>query len=495
MKKNRIIALVAVSALILALFIYYDKMLVDKNVQTIQEPQGIQVAGNDDGTLPEPADVDAANASAGAGMQASGGDDGNAAANNGQFVECETVHVDGNTPEYEFKLELCEDTGGRTFIRMEYYLDGFSVVNELDDGQLTELAGIFEKRKQEDGKSRGFRIGQALLNPVMGQLYLLIHGIDLGEHVQASFYKVNIRDLSIRKLFSYPALYGKMSLNADCSLLAYSFKDPAIMSFYQEDYLLDVYDCKNEEYLVRGNRDGSGKYIGSNSNPDILYDYEFIEWQSGGILKLKQGVRLKTSPDEEPQRKDVLYDIQKNLLKETDGSILEPSSGIASSIVFDPENGEPGVKEAQSKNAAEAGITENSAGSAADVGDGPESVIRNFYSYLESEDDYAEAMLLLDDGFRLRMAMLKQFGIDEVLKSDIDAEYEADNASLYSNLLKAAKLESITDSKISEDGSAKILYYHVLALSGGSGVRQQMSAELKKTGKGWKIILIEDGIQ
>ena len=143
--------------------------------------------------------------------------------------------------------------------------------------------------------------------------------------------------------------------------------------------------------------------------------------------------------------------------------------------------------------------SENSAEPAADVdgdvGDGPESVIRNFYSYLDSVDDYAKAMLLLDDGFRLRMAMLKQFGIDEVLKSDIDAEYEDDNASIYSNLLKAAKLDSVTDSKISEDGSAKITYYHILALSGDSGVRQQMSAELKKTGKGWRIILIEDGIQ
>lgn len=501
MKRNRIIALVAVSALMLALFIYYDKMLVNQNVQTGQEPQGTHTTDAGGRNLPNTtADETADNVSAGPDTGVLGIDTGNAAGNNGQFVECEVVHVDGNTPEYEFRLELCEDAGGRTFIRMEYYLDGFSVVNELDDGKLTELAGIFEKRKQEDGKSKGFRIGQALLNPVMGQLYLLIHGIDLGEHVQASFYKINIRDLSIRKLFSYPALYGKMSFNADCSLLAYSFKDPAIMSFYQEDYLLDVYDCKNEEYLVRGNRDTGGKYIGSNSNPDILYDYEFIEWQSVGAMKLKQGARLKTSPDEEPQWKDVLYDIPKNQLKETDGSIpLEFSDGIASSIVFDPEDSEPGAKETQGENAAKAGIPENSAEPAADVdgdvGDGPESVIRNFYSYLESEDDYAKAMMLLDDGFRLRMAMLKQFGIDEVLKSDIDAEYEADNASIYSNLLKAAKLDSVTDSKISEDGSAKITYYHILALSGDSGVRQQMSAELKKTGKGWRIILIEDGIQ
>ena len=275
--------MVAVSALMLALFIYYDKMLVNQNVQTGQEPQGTHTTDAGGRNLPDTtADETADNVSAGPDTGVLGIDTGNAAGNNGQFVECEVVHVDGNTPEYEFRLELCEDAGGRTFIRMEYYLDGFSVVNELDDGKLTELAGIFEKRKQEDGKSKGFRIGQALLNPVMGQLYLLIHGIDLGEHVQASFYKINIRDLSIRKLFSYPALYGKMSFNADCSLLAYSFKDPAIMSFYQEDYLLDVYDCKNEEYLVRGNRDTGGKYIGSNSNPDILYDYEFIEWQSVG---------------------------------------------------------------------------------------------------------------------------------------------------------------------------------------------------------------------
>lgn len=502
MKKNRIIALVAVSALMLALFICYDKLLVDKNVQTIQEPHGTQAADDGNGSLQNPANIDAADAFAGADTQASGddagsgaGDVGNAAGNNGQLVECETVHVDGNTPEYEFRLELCEDVRGRSFIRMQYYLDGFSFVNELDEGQLTELAGIFEKRKQEDGKSMGFRIGQALLNPVMGQLYLLIHGIDLDERVQAYFYKINIRDLSIRKLFSYPAIYGKMSFNADCSLLAYSFKDPAIMSFYQEDYLLDVYDCKNEEYLVRGNRDANGNYIGSNSNPDILYDYEFIEWQSGGVMKLKQGVRLKTSPDEKPQWKDVLYEIQKDLLKKTDGSILEPSDGIASSIIFNPENSEPGAKEAQGENAAEAENPENTAEPAADVVNGPESVIRNFYSYLESEDDYAKAMLLLDDGFRLRMAMLKQFGIDEVLKSDIDAEYEADNASLYSNLLKAAKLDSVTDNKISKDGSATITYYHILALSGDSEVRQHMSAELKKTGEGWKIIMIEDGIQ
>ncbi|MGE5614242.1 MAG: hypothetical protein ACM3XR_07530, partial [Bacillota bacterium] len=95
----------------------------------------------------------------------------------------------------------------------------------------------------------------------------------------------------------------------------------------------------------------------------------------------------------------------------------------------------------------------------------------------------------------LRMSMLSRFGIDEVTKSDIDKEYEADNASLYSNLLKAAKLDRVTGSRVSGDGTAVITYYHTLSLSGDSEIRQKMSAELRKTGEGWKIILIEEGLQ
>ncbi|MGE5615144.1 MAG: hypothetical protein ACM3XR_12160, partial [Bacillota bacterium] len=398
MKKNRIVALFAVSALMLALFIYYDKMLVSKNIQTGQEPQETHTEGTGGGNLPAP-DETADEALAGANTGVLGIDTGNAGGYDGQLMECEKVHVDGNTPEYEFMLELCEDMGGRTFIRMEYYLDGSSVVNELDEGKLTELDGIFEKRRQENGGSFGFKIGQALLNPVTGQLYLLINGTAADDYVQASLYKINVRDLSVRKLFSYPALYGKMSLSDDCSLLAYSYKNPAAMSFYQEDYILDVYDCKNDEYLVRGNRGTDGEYIGSNSIPDLLYDYEFIEWRPGGLMKLKQGTRQKSGLNGKPQWEDVMYDIQKNLLLDMDGNFKEYSgeNGVASSIAFEPEGNGTGDNEAQGADTSGKSMPESTKGSV-DTGAGPEIVVENFYSYLRSEDNYAKAMRLLDDG-------------------------------------------------------------------------------------------------
>lgn len=476
-KGKRMVLIIAVILALAALLVYFDARLVKNAMQTSQGSQPPtapeEEIGNSKESIHDNYDGDEGAESSQNPPEAGTDTD----TDTERLIRCEAVDVDENTKEYDLELNLCEDGDHKTFIRLTYYHDGVSVINELDEGQLPELSEIFENREREQGKGQSYAIGQALLNPVQGQLYLLINGAPIDRFTQASFYMVNLLDMSVKKLFSYPGLYGKMQFSSDYGLLAYSFEDPPSMSVFQQDFLIEVYDCKNGEYLVKGNRRADSMYIGSNGakDPEILYNYSFKSWQSSKVIQLKQGRNIKTNQDSKLQWTEMLYDVEKNLLLNMDGSEFESADqedkGVASSVSFEPDNDDQ-VKT-----------------------DGlePAEVLKSFYNCLGPANDYAGAMLLLDGGFVLRIGMLKQFGVEEIHKSDIDAEYNEDNASLYSGLLKAAKLDSVTDGRIEQDGIAVVTYYQVLGLSPESQIRQPMSAKLKKIGSEWKIILIEDG--
>ncbi len=492
MGSRKATVLIIMAALLLAtVLIYYDARLINNARQAAQEPQNTQtadsktdsLAGNTEGTV---AGSSFENTVYGTSQATTGDMELN------MLIKDEAVIVDGNTPEFELELKLAENTDKKTFLRLQYYLKGISVINELDNGELPELTGIFDNRDKERGNTEAFRIGQALLNPVHSQLYLRIHGAPLGAYTQASLYMVELNDMSVKKLFSYPGKYGKMALNKDFSLLVYSFGDPPHLSNLKEDNLVEVFDCADREYIIKGNRDKTGNVLGKNSSPEYLYDYEFLAWRTVDVLKLRQAARLKNDADSDMTQIEVLYDIQKNLLFNHDGSELKQTA--AGGVSVTPGSPDRPGADISDTNAVMAGtgsaIVADTNTQGKTAGSEAENVIKSFYSYLAAENDYSKALQLMDDNFKLRLNILKQSGVDEISKRDISAE----GVSLYSNLLKAAKLDTITKSEM-KGGICKVTYYQILGLSADSQIRQLMSAQLKKTGNVWKIIIIEDGVQ
>lgn len=489
MYKGKLAVLVAVVVLLFAAgLVYYDTRLIRaeqtaqaQNTQTagmgnlINQTEGVETGSSTQNTVPESSLIT---------LEELGSK---------TLTKTEAVTVNGNSPEFEMELKLCENTDKKTFIRLQFYLNGAGVDQELDEGELPELAGIFENREKETGNTEAFKIAQALLNPVYSQLYLLIQGAPLGAYTQTSLYLIELNGMSVKKLFSYPGLYGKMVLNKDFRLLAYHFGDPPHLSNFQEDNLVEVFDCTSGEYVIKGNRDKSGNVLGKNSSPDYLYDYEFESWQSVNVLKLRQAMRPKNDVDSGLVQIEVLFDIQKNLLLHLDGNeqkfIVADGATAASDATGTAGTGGSAASVAGDKTTTDTAINAdaNNQGKMADSE--PVNVLKSFYSYLASEKDYTLAMQLLDSNFRLRLGILEQFGAKEIVKSDIDA----DNASIYSNLLKAAKLDTITKYVQKEDIST-ITYYQILGLNAETQIKQPMLAQLKKFGKTWKIILIEDGI-
>lgn len=491
MKKGKLAALIIAAVLLLAaILLYFDTTLINKVQQTAQEQQSTHVAAAN----PYSTSDQAAESSADSSLENTALSDSQTTLEKLEAevpIKSETVIVVGNTPEYELELKICENIDKKTFIKLQYYLNGTSMLEELDEAELPELAGLFESREMEKDNMPAFNISQAVLNPVHSQLYLLIQGAPLGAYTQASLYMVELNDMSIKKLFSYPGLYGKLVLNKDSSLLAYSFGDPPHLSNLQEDNLVEIFDCSRGEYVIKNNRDQSGNILGKNSSPDFLYDYEFEAWQSVNVLKLRQAIRPKKDVDSGLVQTEVLYDIQKNLLLNSDGSEWKPQATEDISAASIIEGDDVGNQQTAGDKTGSGSAISAGAGSQTEAADSePVKVLKNFYSYLAAEKDYAEAMNLLDKSFQLRLNMLKQFGVDEISKSDIDT----DSASVYSELLKAAKFDTIA-TEVTKDGICTVNYHQILELSADSQIKQFMSAKLKKSDKVWKILLIEDGIQ
>ena len=118
----------------------------------------------------------------------------------------------------------------------------------------------------------------------------------------------------------------------------------------------------------------------------------------------------------------------------------------------------------------------------------PVKFLKDFYSVMESQKDYAKTMGLLSSDFTLELNLLKQFGFNTLTKNDIDLE----TASLYSELLKSAKLESILKEETSEK-SSKIYFYQSLSLDGERRFTIPMIAQLRKENGVWKIFSAREG--
>ena len=180
----------------------------------------------------------------------------------------EDVPVSCNTAEYDIRVRLCEDSSNRTFIRLEYYRDGITEINELDEEQIPEL------------RAAQHSIGQALLNPVWGQLYLLVSGEPVGGYFKSCFYVVDLTDMSLERIFSHAARCGPMSFNSNFSMLAYGISAPAGMDDYKENEFIEIFDCENVRYLVKESRKQDGALIGSDIDLDFIFGYKFDGWSS-----------------------------------------------------------------------------------------------------------------------------------------------------------------------------------------------------------------------
>ena len=493
MKARRSLIVFIVAVLMLAAaIIYFDTELLGHVKQTSQQQgsagdeteNGFEDMTDPDTSMEE--DAGEPGDDTGTGSSETGEDEED------RPIFSESVTVSYNTPEYDLAMMLCEDKDNRAFLRLKYYMDGASVENELDQEQIPELAGIFESRgyarqgdtqqtgdaEQSSDPDRPYSIGQALLNPVRGQLYIMVNGAKLDQYIQSSFYVVDLNDMSVKKLFSYPAKYGKMYFSRDFSKLAYSFLDPPKTNMYPEDSVVEVFDCINSEFLIRGSRKADDSVIGKNSAPGYIYDYTFEGWQSPGVIKLAQIARPSGNNGAEPVRSEVLYDIEADLLLNLDGTEISPA-GSGGGDGMGEENGP-----------ADNGGTGTAEGNQPDRNE-PVEQLKLFYRYLGSDADYSRAMLMLADDFVLRMGLLTQFGVNEIYKSDIDANQES--AAVYADLLRAARFGSLVGVSMPDEDTAEISYIHTIGLTEDSQFSQEMKATMKKQGANWVITLIEDG--
>ena len=377
-----------------------------------------------------------------------------------EIIRSEGIEVRYNSPEYDLKAALCEDSNKRTFVKLEYYLEGAGTTMEADSEKLPELTGMFEKMDDAGSETGTFKVGYAYLNPGFSKVYLLITGSSNAVFEGTAFYSLNLKDFSIKKLFNYTGKYSDMSFNKDFSLLGYSFDDPPYLSVFQENSLFEILDCKSDEFKVRGSRIPSGKTAGTDRDPAFVYDYAFASWQSNTVARLKQAMFSKKDPDGKLSGQgEILYDVTKDKFSNLDGSPVTSPADVTA------KNAEPAVK---------GGIEAS-------------KVLSDFYSFLPSEKEYQKAMNLLDESFRLQLEMLQEFGVIEITKSDIDSE----NVTMYSEILKAAKLDSIVKAELT-DGIYTVYYYQTMSLNADSQVRQTLSAQIRKVKGTYKIILIKD---
>ena len=380
-----------------------------------------------------------------------------------KIVESEEVAVINNSLEYSIKALLCKDSKSEKFIRLEYYLDGESVIQELGLQQIPELKDVNLKGENEALNSKANRIKAVYLNPKYSKAFLLIEGNSLQNYTDTSLYSFKLDDSTFKKLFADNGDFTDLYFTKDYKYAGFSYYDSLASSIYQESSLLEILNCEDDNFTINGSRDSKGVIIGNNDNPEYIFDYKFLSWNSNSVAKLNESVTPKNAEslkDGSIKSRDVLYDVSRNVLMNLDGSAVSNNESPVG-------QGEQPQKEIESTSI---------------------KTLRSFYSCLQSENEYSKAMDMLNKDFKIRLKMLEQFGISELEKSDIDV----DSASIYSNILGMTRLESVVMETAAENIST-IYFYQSFSLSDGEQSSQPLVAHLKKMDKTWEIVLIEDG--
>gem|GEM_PF-1014660 len=374
-----------------------------------------------------------------------------------EIIKSEEIKVVGNSPEYDLKAYLCKNSKNEEFIKFEYYNSGVGTEKDLTTAQVPELEGVFEKGNEALKEKDGFQARPVYLNARYSKAYITVEGNANADFVKTTMYVFNLKDQSLKKLFSNTGRYTEPCFSADYKYLAYSYYDSPASSIYQENSLLEVISSVTDEFIVKGSRNDKGVLIGGIDSSGRIFDYSFISWNSNSTVRLKETVWTKktgTSGDVEKNSREVLYDIERNLFLNLNGSIME-KGGIL------PKQENQKVKQ--------------ESGAAKTLGD--------FYSYLGSEKDYNKALEILSDDFTLELNILEQFGVEVLTKDDIDLE----SASIYADLLRKAKLDSIVKEEAKGDTST-IYYYQLFSIKESSQLRQPIIAQLKKADGKWKIL-------
>ncbi len=383
-------------------------------------------------------------------------------------LKTEEIKVVNNSPEYDLSMVLTEDSLKKTSLALEYYYEGSGVVKTFDSTAIPEIEGIFENRAGNDSTEVSYRIVNAYLNVKLARVYFIVNGKGNVDSVQSDMYVIALADAKMKKIFSNMGKYGAMAFSKDGKYLGYSYNAPAGSKAIQESSFLEVIDCNTDELVIKNSRTKDGK-IGTNMEPEAVYDYTFTAWYSNNTVRLKQ----KPVSEEKAAEAEVLYDISRNLILDKNGNVISFEKAAEAGETTKVTEGTKGAE------GTEAGkpSTESTA----------LKTLKDFYACLGSENDYPKAMELLDDSFSIKLAIFKQFGISELTKSDITAK----DATMFSDMLKAASFDTVV-SEESGDEAVTIYYYQNMALSTENQVRQPMSARVQKVEKGWKITLLQD---
>jgi hypothetical protein len=371
-----------------------------------------------------------------------------------QIIKKETIKIENNSTGYDVNATLNEDSSKATFIKLEYYLAGESRSSTFDSKAVPELADIFSKRANDTAKKDAYRIRNAYLNIKLAKVYLVIYGKQYSKTIQTTLYVINLTDSSIKKIFSNNGKYGSMFFNKNGKYMAYNYDDPLESSILQENTLFEVLDCSKDKLVVKNSRSSNGKRIGPNVYPNSVFDFTLLVWNNENTVKLLQKTVLKDKNGKKIE-KQVFYNIPKNQFVNADGNAVNTTSQTVSTNT---------TKESDAL-----------------------KTLKTCYTYLKSEKDYTKAMTMLDDKFSLKMGILKSFGIEELVKSDLDIE----NASVYRDIFKSASFDTFVKEEI-KDGNVTVYYYQRMGSDPSKQVRFPMCARIVKSDKGWKILSLQD---
>lgn len=475
--------------------------------------------------------TDAATESDMPGANASAAVDGAESKQEALLFNLEEIPVSNPSPEYELQLQLIEDAGKNVFLRAYYYFDGSRVVRNLGIDVLPELTDIFARRSLSEDRQNAYRVVNATLNTSYGRLYFFINGDGSNGMLFNSFYSVELANGKTTLISEGAGNYGKLLQNKTGKYLAYSYEDPPQSSALQEACLLCILDASDNRYLVKDSRGIDGKKIGANISKDIVYDYRLISFRSGTSVRLlRTGILLDSTASKSAGKSkksidnaetEVIYDFNKNLFYDKNGNVIlqdnAASSGAGGTNTSssntntsggtnnkdstnnkditnnkDVTNNKDGTNNTVGNGITSAGNSETEPSVASPVSEATDSealkTLKQFYKYLSNEADYQKAMDMLDKEFKFKMYILQQFGVTELTKGDINTE----QASIYSNLLMAAKFDEAGKEE-TKDGITTIYYFQTMEMTKDNLTRMPMVAKLIKSGKTYKLLLLQDG--
>ncbi len=381
-------------------------------------------------------------------------------------VRSEEIAVANNLLEYDLKASIYMDSVNKSFLKLEYYLDGESRVKELDEESIPEIRDIFINGTGGQLQNPGDRILKVILNSRLSKCYIIVPGKVVNDAADISVYSYNLKEGTAKKIFENHAIkLSDVVITKDSRYLAFSYlKEDSPDKAY-----LMVYICDGDVILVNGNIDPSGNPIAKNIEKGYRHYYDLSSWYTNTSLLLKETLYKDgngSTGSVDAIKREVVYDIEENLMTNADGSLINPQGTDKSKTATEVTD--------KAEAPAEQKSTESEALKA----------LRRFYGFLSSEQ-YDKAYDMLDDRFRINA--FKLLGADELSKKDIDVE----SFSVYGSIFRTVRIEKITGEK-SDGGSTVIYFYQLFSMNEGDNIRQPLAALMKNTEKGWKVAELND---